>query len=53
MAFTWTGDPSASTLETIRWLIGDTVEASAKFQDAEINYAMILKFNIWEQQLYL
>lgn len=39
MAFTWTGDPSASTLETIRWLIGDTVEASAKFQDAEINYA--------------
>jgi len=39
MAFTWTGDPSASTIEKIRWLIGDTVEASAKFQDAEITYA--------------
>jgi hypothetical protein len=39
MAFTWNGDPAASTLEEIRWHIGDIVEANAKFTDAEINYA--------------
>jgi len=39
MAFTWNGDPAASTLEAIRWHIDDIVEANAKFTDAEINYA--------------
>ena len=42
MAFTWTGDPAASTIEKIRWEIGDTVNTTAnpcKFQDAEVQYA--------------
>jgi len=39
VAFTWGGDPANSNLEAIRWLIDDTVSASAKFADAEINYA--------------
>jgi hypothetical protein len=39
MSFTWTGDPSASTIEKIRWEIRDTDSTNAKFQDAEITYA--------------
>lgn len=39
MAFTWTGDPAASTIEKIRWEINDIDSTSAKFQDAEIQYA--------------
>lgn len=39
MAFTWTGNPGASTIEAIRWYIDDIVSATAKFQDAEITYA--------------
>ena len=39
MAFTWTGDPASSNLEAIRFYIDDKVEATAKFNDAEINYA--------------
>ena len=42
MPFTWTGNPAASTVEKIRWEIGDTVDtvqSPCKFQDAEINYA--------------
>jgi len=40
MAFTWTGNPAASTIEKIRWEIGDTDSTNAKFTDAEINYAL-------------
>jgi len=39
MAFTWTGNPAASTIEKIRWEIGDIDQANAKFTDAEIQYA--------------
>lgn len=39
MSFTWTGDPSASVIEQIRWEINDIDSANAKFQDAEITYA--------------
>jgi hypothetical protein len=39
MAFTWTGDPSASTIEQIRWEIRDIDSTNPKFQDAEITYA--------------
>ena len=39
MAFTWTGNPAASTIEKIRWEIGDTVSTSPKFTDAEVQYA--------------
>ncbi len=46
MAFTWTGDPSASVVESIRWEIGDTDEDSPKFQDAEIEYAYNLEGSI-------
>lgn len=39
MSFTWTGDPSASVIEQIRWEIRDIDSGSPKFQDAEITYA--------------
>lgn len=39
MTFTWNGDPANSNLEAIRFHIDDKVEASAKFNDAEIDYA--------------
>jgi hypothetical protein len=39
MAFTWTGDPAASTIEKIRWEIGDTDSTNPKFTDAEVQYA--------------
>jgi len=39
MAFTWTGDPSASIIEQIRWEINDIDSTNAKFLDAEIQYA--------------
>lgn len=42
MAFTWTGIPGASTIEKIRFEIGDTINTATnpcKFQDEEITYA--------------
>ena len=47
MPFTWTGNPNASTVEKIRWLIYDTVQTSAKFQDAEITYAYTQEGSIY------
>jgi hypothetical protein len=46
MAFTWTGDPSASTIEKIRWEIHDIDSGTAKFQDAEIEYAYEIEGSI-------
>jgi hypothetical protein len=39
MSFTWTGDPSASIIEEIRFLIDDRDESKPKFNDEEINFA--------------
>jgi len=39
MAFTWTGDPAASTIEKIRFEINDRDSTNPKFNDAEIEYA--------------
>ncbi len=40
MSFTWNGDPAASTLEKVRWEIGDIDSTDQLMQDAEINYAI-------------
>ena len=47
MAFTWTGDPAASDIEAVRWEINDIDSASAKFQDAEIQYALDQEFSVF------
>lgn len=36
MTFTYTGDPSVSDRDKVRFLIGDTISAEAHFQDEEI-----------------
>lgn len=41
MTFTYT-DPSASTLEAVRFLVNDTVEADAWLSDEEIEYTLAL-----------
>lgn len=38
MAFTYSGDPSASDLDLLRFTIGDTDSTEPLMQDAEYNY---------------
>lgn len=38
MTFTYNGDPSASDVEQIRFLVGDTVETTFSLTDAEIQF---------------
>lgn len=38
MTFSYSGDPGASTLDLVRFLIQDTDEGSPQLQDAEIQY---------------
>jgi len=38
MSFSYSGDPSKSTLDECRFLLGDTDESRAIMQDEEINY---------------
>ncbi len=40
MAWTYGGDPSASTLAAVRFLIGDTDTNDQQLQDAEITFAI-------------
>lgn len=40
MTFTYSGDPSSSNLDQVRFLLGDTVEDGATFQDEEILFAL-------------
>ena len=47
MTFTWTGDPSASTIEQIRFEIWDTDSTNVRFQDAEIEYAYDQEHSIY------
>lgn len=41
MAFSYSGDPSQSDKDAVRFEIGDTVASAPIFQDAEINYAIL------------
>ena len=38
--FTYSGDPSASNLDEVRFLIGDTNESDSELQDEEIYYLL-------------
>jgi hypothetical protein len=48
MAFTWTGDPAASTIEQIRWEIDDIDSDNPKFADSEIQYAYDQEHSIYK-----
>lgn len=40
MSWTYSGDPSASSLDEVRFLIGDTDTTDQLLQDAEVTYAI-------------
>jgi len=46
MAFTYSGDPSASPLDEVRFLIGDTDVTDPQLLDGEINYNLKLIYGL-------
>jgi hypothetical protein len=48
MTFTYTGDPTVSTRDQIRFLISDTDSADPHFTDEEIAWQLSTWGNIWE-----
>lgn len=48
MAFTYGGDPSASNLAKVRFLLSDTNSADYELEDAEINYLL----SEWDSDVY-
>lgn len=48
MTFTYTGNPSQSDRDKIRFLIGDTISADAHFQDEEITWML----SEWSNDVY-
>jgi len=45
--WTYSGDPSLNSRDAVRFLIGDTVEAAAIFQDEEIDWLLTQNTNIY------
>lgn len=45
--WSYSGDPGASNLDALRFLIGDTVEASAVFSDEELDWLLSQNSNIY------
>lgn len=52
MSFSYSGDPASSDLDEVRFLIADTDEADALFQDAEIKYAIAKWTPLYGSNLY-
>lgn len=46
MSFSYTGDPSSSDKDAVRFLIRDTVAASKEFEDEEILYMLTTKGDV-------
>jgi hypothetical protein len=47
MAFTYSGDPSASSRDAVRFLLGDTTESNAQLSDAEIEWLLTKNTNVF------
>lgn len=47
MPATYSGDPATSSVDAVRFLIGDTDVADALLQDAEITYCVTQKGNVY------
>lgn len=45
--WTYTGDPASSDRDAVRFLIGDTIETAAIFQDEEIDWLVLQNGNIY------
>lgn len=46
-AWTYSGDPTASNKDAIRFLIGDTITGDPQLYDPEIEYSYTLRGNVW------
>lgn len=46
MSWTYSGDPSQSPKDAVRFIIGDTIESDPILQDEEINYILSQNANI-------
>jgi len=42
MSWSYSGNPAASTLDKVRWLIGDTDTSDQQLSDEEINAALVV-----------
>lgn len=47
MSWSYSGDPGASRLDALRFLVGDTVESSAVFSDEELDWLLTQNSNIY------
>ena len=47
MSFSYSGDPGANSIDAVRFLLGDTVEAEAIFTDEEISWALTQNSNVY------
>jgi hypothetical protein len=47
VSFSYTGDPSNSSKDAVRFLLGDTTENTAVFQDEEIEWLLSINSNVW------
>lgn len=48
MAFTYSGDPTTSTRNAVRFLLNDTNSADVLFSDAELDYLIAEWVNVYE-----
>lgn len=48
MAWNYSGDPAASTLDQVRFLIGDTDDTDHLLQDAEIEWLIDVEASVYE-----
>ena len=46
MSFTYAGDPAATNLAAVRFLVGDTDTTDQLINDAEINYILTVETNV-------
>lgn len=44
MAWSYSGDPTSSPADEVRFLVGDTIPTDQQLQDGEINYALTLVY---------
>lgn len=47
MAWTYSGNPSDSDLDTVRWLVGDTDDTNQIVQDEEIEHELAEQKNVY------
>lgn len=47
MSFSYSGNPASSSLDAVRFLIGDTNSATPQLQDAEINWELSEETNVY------